>query len=77
VQVQDVAAVTLQTGFYSIQQRMELMRTRSAVLEVQSMSLAMLLRRWERRFAQFLTEEQVREQREQQLEVLALPELPF
>eukprot|EP00892_Ulva_mutabilis_P007902 jgi/Ulvmu1/5484/UM023_0020.1 len=60
VEVRQVAAVTLQRGFFRLQQRAALLRTRFAVLRVQSSGLAMLLRRWERRFARFLTAEQAR-----------------
>lgn len=59
-QVREAAAVTLQRGFLRLQQRSALLRTRFAVLRVQSGGLAMLLRRWERRFARFLTTEQAR-----------------
>ena len=60
MQVRQVAAVTLQRGFFRLRQRAALLRTRFAVLRVQSSGLAMLLRRWERRFSRFLTIEQAR-----------------
>lgn len=60
LQVRQVAAVTLQRGFARLRNRSALLRTRFAVRSVQSSALAMLLRRWERRFARFLTAEQAR-----------------
>lgn len=60
VQVRQAAAVTLQRGFRRLRQRAALLRMRFAVLALQAGGLAMLLRRWERRFARFLTAEQAR-----------------
>lgn len=58
LQIQDVAAVTIQSTIFAIGQRTQLMRARISVLRVQRACLAALLRHWEGRFAQFLSAEQ-------------------
>jgi hypothetical protein len=58
VQVAEVAATTLQRAFGALAARAQLRRMRIGVLRVQRAALAMLLRVWERRFAQFVSAEQ-------------------